>query len=799
MDKYTLSEQSLKKEKCTKIIQRYQPDQNGLSLLQVKQRQSERLVNKVKQKSSKSVFRILFDNIVTFFNLIWVVIFVALMIVKSYSNLLFVVVVSLNTIISIIQEIKAKITVEKLKLMTSPRVQVVREGRVEQIFANQLVLDDIIKMTVGNQVPSDCIVQDGEIEVNESLLTGESKPIKKHVGDTLLAGSFLTSGSCIARVDKVGKDNYIQTVATQAKQFKSPSSNLFKDLNTIIKYIGIMIIPVGGLMFVSNYFGCNREVNRAIELTCGSLIGMVPAGMFLLITIALAVGVIKLAQKKTLVQDIYSIEMLARANVLCLDKTGTITDGTMQVKELLTIKQVDFDVNKVLSMHLGNQKTTNSTSRAMIQFFGNDVSIKAINKIDFSSERKYSATCFKDIGTIAVGAAEFMGIKLKQSLKNKIKKIMARGDRVLVVGHSNQKISDDILPQLDPIALLVIEDHIREDAIKTIEWFKQNGVEIKIISGDDPATVGAIAQRVGVENCDKTISLEGMSIDDVKKIADKFTVFGRVSPEQKHALIKALKNSGKVVAMTGDGVNDTLALKEADCSISMADGSEVARNLSHLVLMDSKFSSLPAVVKEGRQVVNNVQQSSALYLMKTFFTIILSLITIVTMSTYPFKPKQLYILEMLIIGLPSVILALQPNDSMIQGNFIKQVLKNSIPYGALLLANILAIKVLYKFSFFTAEEFTTIGTMALYTIGYLNLVKLCLPLTKIRAACLGISFVLILALNLIMPEFFGMTVFSLRVVMTLLCMAVVSAVILFAIPAIIKLIKRKKSITPAKN
>lgn len=772
-------------------MERYQPDENGLSLLQVKQRQSEKLVNNVKQKSSKSIFKIFFDNIVTFFNLIWVVIFVALMIVKSYSNLLFVVVVSLNTIISIVQEIKAKLTVEKLQLMTSPRVEVVREGKTEKIFAKQLVLDDIVKLTVGNQVPSDCILQSGEIEVNESLLTGESKPIKKRAGDVLLAGSFLTSGSCVARIDKVGKENYIQTVATQAKQFKSPSSNLFKDLNTIIKYIGIMIVPVGGLMFVSNYFGCNREVNRAVELTCGSLIGMVPAGMFLLITIALAVGVIKLAQKKTLVQDLYSIEMLARANVLCLDKTGTITDGTMQVKEVLTLKDVDFNLNKVISFHLANQKSSNNTSRAMMHFFGSDASVKAVQKIDFSSERKFGASFFEDIGTIAVGAPEFMGIKLKQSLKTKIKKYMSKGERVLVVGFSKQKMIDENLPELEPIALVVIEDHIRDDAIQTINWFKQNGVEIKIISGDDPATVGAIAKRVGVENSDKIISLEGMSIEDVKKIANKFTVFGRVSPEQKHALVKALKNSGKVVAMTGDGVNDTLALKEADCSISMADGSDVARNLSHLVLMDSKFSSLPAVVKEGRQVVNNVQQSSALYLMKTFFTIVLSLITIVTMSTYPFTPKQLYILEMLIIGLPSVILALQPNDKMIQGNFIKQVLKNSIPYGALLLANILFIKILYKFSFFTAEEFTTIGTMTLYTIGYLNLIKLCLPLTKIRGACLGISFVLIMALNFIMPEFFGMTAFSLRVLMTLLCMALVSAIILFVIPLLAKWIKSK--------
>lgn len=778
----------MKKKETIKIIERYEPEiDSGLSLLQVNQRQEDKLTNKIKQKSSKSVWKILFDNIVTFFNFIWLIIFIALMSVQSYSNLLFVVVICLNTLISIVQEIKAKITVEKLKLITTPRVRTLRDGKIDDIFSNDLVLDDIIMLNVGNQIPADSIILDGQVEVNESLLTGESRPIKKHTGDTILAGSFLTAGCCTARVDKVGNDNYIQTVALQAKKFKSPNSNLFKDLNAIIKYIGIMIVPVGGLLFISNFFNYNKNVIIAIEKTCGSVIGMVPAGMFLLITIALAVGVIKLAQKKTLVQDLYSIEMLARANVLCLDKTGTITDGTMQVKELLMLEDVDMNVNSLIANHLGHQKTTNSTSRAMLEFFGSEQSIKALDVIEFSSERKYSACYFENVGTFSVGAYEFMGINLKSSIKTKIKKRTAKGERVLIVGFSKEKIKDGVLPKLHPIAMLVIEDHIREDAIETINWFKENNVEIKIISGDDPTTVSAVAQRVGVKDFDKTISLDGMSLQDVAKIADKFTVFGRVSPEQKHTIIKTLKNSGKVVAMTGDGVNDTLALKEADCSISMADGSEVARSLSHLVLLDSKFSSLPDVVKEGRQVVNNIQQSSALYLMKTFFTIALSLLTLITLSAYPFSPKQLYIMEMLVIGLPSVILALQPNDKIIQGDFIKQVLKNSIPYGMLLLVNVLAVEVFYKFGVFSAEEFTTIGTMILFSIGFLNLVRLCYPFNTIRLSCLGVSFVLIVALNLIMPEFFGLIDYSLKVMLVWFGCMIVSALILIFVP----ILKRK--------
>ena len=412
----------MKKEKPIKIIQRYNPDINqGLSLLQVEQRKKDKLVNKIKQKSSKSLWKILFDNIVTFFNLIWLVILVALILVESYSNLLFVIVISFNILISIIQEIRAKVTVEKLKLLTTPRVKVLREGKIVEIFSNQLVLDDIVILTTGNQIPSDCILLDGNVEVNESLLTGESKSIKKHNGDTLLAGSFLTSGTCKARIEKIGKDNYIQTVATQARKFKSPNSNLFKDLKTIIKYIGIIIIPVGGLMFLSNFVNYNKNINIAVEKTCGSLIGMVPAGMFLLITIALAVGVIKLAQKKTLVQDLYSIEMLARANILCLDKTGTITDGTMQVKEFLTLENVDFNLNQAISNHLGYQSSVNSTSSAMIKFFGTEQALNKLTSINFSSERKYGATTFENLGTIALGAPEFMGIKLTKTLKNKIK------------------------------------------------------------------------------------------------------------------------------------------------------------------------------------------------------------------------------------------------------------------------------------------------------------------------------------------------------------------------------------------
>ncbi len=785
----------MKKRFDNLVFDRFEANlETGLSSTQVALRTKQKLINQTKQKASKSIIRIFFDNVFTYFNLIYAIILVAFLFIKSYNNLLFIVVVVSNTVIAVIQEIKAKLTVEKLKLVSTPKVKVLRNGKMTNIFANKLVLDDVIKLTVGNQIPSDCVLVEGRVDVNESLLTGESRAVKKKEGDKLLAGSFLTAGECWARVDKVGKQNYIQTIASQAKQFKSPSSNLFKDLKIITRYIGIMIIPVGALLFVNNYFGGgDKSLVFAIQRTGAALIGMIPAGMFLLITIALSVGVVKLAGKKTLVKDLYSIENLARVNVLCLDKTGTITDGTMQVKEVLMLKKVSYDFNHLFSNFLSSQKASNATSYALTQHFGQSYDLKIKETVPFSSDRKFSAASFEKHGTVVLGAPEFLGIKLDKALKQKISRRTNKGDRVLLIATSSKAIKDDNLPSLEPIALVVLEDHIRPDAKETIEWFKNNDVDVKIISGDDAATVSSIARRVGVKGADKTISLEGMSLNDVAKIADKFTVFGRVSPEQKHALIKSLKNAGNVVAMTGDGVNDTLALKEADCSISMVDGSEVARGISHLVLLNSKFSSLPEVVKEGRKVVNNIQQSSALYLMKTFFTIVLSLITLITFSPYPFEPMQLYLLELFIIGLPSVILALQPNEKRIKGNFIKTVLKNSIPHGTVLLVNILLMMFLTTIYPVDAQAKMTLGTLLLTSIGFVNLVKICWPLNKLSVVTLLVSLAFILASITIPPIHynFGISVFTLETTIIYLSLLGITSLGMYFVPKIYGKIAKK--------
>ena len=767
---------------------RYNPEITvGLNQAQVESRKNAGLVNRTKQNSGKSFLTIILKNTCTFFNLIWLIVFIALLLVGSYSDLLFIVVIILNTAIAIIQEIKAKITVEKLSYISSPKITVVREGAEKRIASTELCLDDIIKLSVGNQIQVDCILKEGNIEVNESMLTGESLPVKKNVGDMLLAGSFIVSGGCVAQVDKVGKACYIQTMAKEVKKFKSPQSNLFKDINSLIKYIGVIIVPIGLVMLLNNYFAYNQEWNIAIAKTCGSITGMVPAGMFLLITIALSLGVIKLGKKKTLVQDKYSIEMLARTNVLCLDKTGTITDGTMRVCEHINIGNVKGVSNEeAISNMLNAQNSSNQTSNAMLLFYKRLDNFTVLHNIAFSSTRKFTATSFLGLGTFAIGAPEFLNVgKLDTDISSLIFKKTNEGKRVLMLAHSNEEIQTDALPnKLTPLALIVIEDHIREDAIETINWFKNNGVKIKIISGDNPYTVANIAKRVGVENADACVSLEGMSIKEVQKIANDFTVFGRVSPEQKHALVKALKNSGKTVAMTGDGVNDSLALKEADCSIAMADGSEVARNLSNIVLLDSKFSSLPAVVKEGRQVINNIQQSSTLFLMKTIFTILLSLLAIITTSPYPFSPSQLLILEMFVIGLPSVILAIQPNDKLIAGNFTIQVLKKALPNGLLMFINVLIVIVLNDFLGLSTGEYTTASTLVLFGTGFVNLFFLCLPFNALKTFCTGLSALLITISSCFLGKFFGLTECTLRVLIIFVVLVLVAIPMHIFVPKI---------------
>ena len=749
-----------KKKNIPVEIVRYSPEaEQGLSNEQVNERKEHQLTNNSKIKSSKTYLSIFAKNIFTYFNLIWAVIAIALLCVRAYQNLLFLIVIVLNTTIAIIQEIKAKRTVEKLSMETAQTVKIIRDS--EQICAtpDDIVLDDILVLENGDQIPADCIILKGNVEVNESLLTGESVPVKKSENANLFSGSFLISGKCYARVDKVGKDNYIQTLASKAKQFKAPKSNLFKDLNKLIKYIGIAMIPLGIATAVKEWFA-SYDVTTVVTQTSGAITGMIPAGMFLLITIALSVGVVKLAKKKTLVKDIYSIEMLARTDVLCLDKTGTITDGTMNVNEFINLsKKSDEEVSNIIANINSAQNSSNLTSAALIKQFATAQNLKVDNVVEFSSARKFSVTSFTNGKTYYLGAPTFVNAKMSKEQKEILNQKMQDGYRVLAVTESSSKYNEKDGPKSEELlAFIVIEDHIREEAKDTIDWFKKNNVAIKIISGDDPLTVSKIAQRVDVEGYDKYISLEDVSLEDVEKLAEKYTVFGRVSPEQKYVLVKTLKKRGHVVAMTGDGVNDTLALKEADCSIAMAEGSEVARNISKLVLLDSNFASLPAVVKEGRQVINNVQKSSTLFLMKTLFTILLCVATLILNRSYPFQPKNLFLVELFVIGIPSFLLTFEPNTKLIQGNFIPQVLKKSIPRMAVMFIGVLIS--MFALSSTTMIEAETLQVFTITFVVFLNLIWLCIPMTWYRGIIVALSGGLICGSILLLPEMFGVATTS---------------------------------------
>ncbi|MBQ8427046.1 MAG: HAD-IC family P-type ATPase, partial [Clostridia bacterium] len=558
-----------------------------------------------------------------------------------------------NITIGIVQEIRAKKCIDRLSIVANKNVKAVRDGQIVELCPTDIVLDDVILLETGNQIPTDCKILIGEVEVNESLLTGESIPVKKQVGDLILAGSFIVAGSCSAQAERIGSENYVETLSAKAKQYKKPNSEIMNSLKLIIKVIGFIIVPIATAFMIKSTLVVNLDLPSAVLGAATVIIGMIPAGMFLLTSVALAVGIIKLAKHNTLVQDLYSLEMLARVDVICFDKTGTITDGNMSVKEVVPVNEHNFDVSSIMSSTLCALKDNNQTAIALKNYFGEKQSYEPISVLPFNSARKLSAVTFREIGSYAFGAPEFVlsnneFIKLKE----KINSFASQGLRVLVLAHTNKTIEGDVFPDdFSPIALIIITDNVRPDAIETIKWFKDNGVTVKVISGDNPITVSEVSKRVGIDNADKYISLEGMSDEDVFNVANEYTVFGRVSPEQKAILVKALRQAGHVTAMTGDGVNDILALKEADCAVSVASGSDSARNVSHLVLMDNNFNSMPNVVYEGRRVINNVQCSASLFLMKTIFTMLMGIITLCLpyMKTYPFVASQMIILEVFVI------------------------------------------------------------------------------------------------------------------------------------------------------
>ena len=744
-------------------VQRFKADPTkGLTKEEVQARIDAGLTNSSKSNKSKSVGRIIYDNVVTYFNMILLAIAIVLIVFGQYTQLTFLVIAIINTIIGIVQELKAKKTIDKLKLVTSSQVETIREGKSEVVSNEDLVLDDIYKLHSGDQVPTDSVLLEGKIEVNESLLTGESRPISKNIGDKIFAGSFIVSGAATVRADLIGEYNYVSGIQAKAKELTKPKSEIVRSLNGLIKVIGIIIIPLGGFTFWTQWMYYWNVASAslatvdtwavavdAVKATAGSMVGMIPSGMYLLTSIALASSIVTLSKQNALVQDLYSVEMLARVNVLCLDKTGTLTDGTMKVDEILMIDS-QYNMPSLMGSYLNAFPESNQTSIALSQRYPLRKDYAVLDTIPFSSQKKYSAVEFNGLGTFLLGAPEYLYKGKDRTLTDYIAKKESAGYRVVMLCHATDTIQNgQVKGKILPVAVFTLEDHIREEAPKTIEWFVNNGVEIKIISGDNPLTASEIAQKCRVPNAEKCISLEGLNQKEVAEIVDKYTVFGRVTPEQKALIVKELKKKGKTVGMTGDGVNDILAMKNADCSVAMANGSSAARNAANLVLLDSNFASMPLAVQQGRRAINNIQRSSALYLMKTIFTIVFTIIVLFTYLNhgngikYPFDPNNLLITEMICIGFVSVFLAVQKNDAPIKGHFLRNTFARALPAALCLL---LAIGVNYILRYVDGNvlgfentnpqvltekdelAFRTLNSLTMTAIGLGMAYNCCLPL-----------------------------------------------------------------------
>ena len=756
----------IKKNKTREPLDRVETDPElGLNEKQIDERLEKGYVNIKNNKTTKSIKKIIFTNIFTFFNILMICIAGWLISVGAIKDLFFMVIVSLNVIIGIIQEIRAKITIDKLSILSAPTCKVIRDGTAQEIGVEDIVIDDIITFEAGKQISCDSIVVDGTLEVNESLLTGESDAIVKKAGDTLFSGSFVVSGSAKARVSAIGEDNYIDKLTKEAKRYNKPKSELLQSLNIIIRFMAVVIIPIGAILFCMQFEQLlgTLSFTDATRKTAGAMIGMIPSGLYLLTSIALAVGVMRLAQNNVLVQELYCIEMLARVDTLCLDKTGTITDGTMTVKNVIEYNGVPgLSVKNIVSAILNAHDADNMTNRALEQKFGRAKRMKHLNIIPFSSSRKFSAVTFDKVGTFVMGAPEFVFTSNYKLVSSDVTAGAKLGYRVLSIAYTKESIIDGKInhEKLEPVALIYIEDTIRPDAIQTIKYFKDSGVEVKVISGDNPLTVSRISLRAGIENAGDYISLEGLTDLEVVRAATKYTVFGRVSPSQKKLIVTTLKEAGHTVAMTGDGVNDILALKEADCSISVASGSEAARNVSHLVLLDNNFGSMPKVVSEGRRVINNVAKVSKLFLTKTIFSLLLAIYAINSGGNYPISTNQLFMIDLFCIGIPSFVLVLEPNNEKSSGGFLANIIKGALPGAITILINAMVVLKLSDIIGLTKNDTSTLIVIIATFTCLVVLYQTCKPWKLFKKFMYAFLFVCCVFITLLLPKFLDFTPIS---------------------------------------
>lgn len=728
----------------------------GLTSEEVRAAQAAGKVNAdatVKTRSYGSIFR---SNICTLFNLINVILAVFVFLTGSYKNMLFMLVIVINTIIGIVQEIRSKITTDRLSIVVAANVEVMRDGKIQKIPIDELVLGDVMRLGRGNQIPTDSVVLKGECKTDESLLTGESRLIPKHAGDQLYSGSFINAGAVWARVEKVGADNYAAQITNEAKQKKAINSEIMTSLNKIIKYVGIFMFPVGLLLFANEYLLHHVELDPAILSTVSAMVGMIPEGLILLASTVMAVAVVRLARHQVLVQQLYCIETLARVDVLCLDKTGTITTGGMEVSGLVPLSTADSEpkeqeLSKIVASLVASDEDPNDTARAIQEYFGlakegkqkaeqaippTDL-LKPTRVIPFSSDTKWSGAAFANGEAYVMGAAQFVLEKNANALAQ-IKDALdtyAADARVLLVARvegfdANGAIEGDAIP----LGFVCLHDQIRSTAAQTIAYFKEQGVKLKVISGDDPHTVSGIAQKVGIEGADRFVDATTLKTDqDIASAIKNYNVFGRVRPEQKKAFVLALQAEGHTVAMTGDGVNDVLALKASDCSVAMASGSDAARNVAQLVLVNNDFASMPAVVAEGRRSINNLQRSASLFLVKTLLSITAAFLFIFLPWQYPFVPIQLTLISAFTIGLPSFVLALEPNKDLVRGHFLPNAVVHSIPGAVCAVVSIVVLTIVGNEAIgLDYRQVSTLCVMVVGLLGIMLVIRLSIPFTPLR-------------------------------------------------------------------
>ena len=764
---------------------RYRPDhQTGLTAQQVQEHRMHGWTNQPVDPPSKTTKEIIQENVFTYFNLIFLVLAVLLCLVGSFRDLTFLPVIVLNTLIGIIQETRAKKVLDNLTMLNAPHAMVIRDGKKSQINAEDLVVDDIVIFEAGNQVCADAEVCAGEVQVNESLLTGESDEITKRKGDQLMSGSFIVSGQCHARLDKVGADSYISRLTLEAKAMQNTEqSEMIRSLDKLVKWVGVAIIPIGIILFIQAFVFQGEGFRSSVTSMIAAVIGMIPEGLYLLASVALAVSSIRLAQKKVLLHDMKCIETLARVNVLCVDKTGTITENTMEVQDVIPTKEYEEGKLRPLSELLGDftaaQSSDNITMEAMKRYFKIVSGKKAVAKTGFSSASKYSSVTFEEASYV-LGAPEFVLKEQYENYEETISAHASKGARVLVFGTAKEEPDGKPLKEaVTPLAYVLLANPIRQEAKETFTYFAEQGVEVKVISGDNPLTVSEVAKEAGIAGAERYVDASTLHTEEEMRAAVlNNAVFGRVTPNQKRKFVQILKEEGKTVAMTGDGVNDVLALKDADCSIAMASGSDAAAQASQLVLLESDFSCMPEVVLEGRRVVNNIQRSASLFLVKNIFSFLLSLVSFVFMFTYPLEPSQISLISMFTIGVPAFFLALEPNRNIIKGHFLTNVFLKALPAA---LTDVLAVGALVVFGRtfgVNPTDISTAATMLLAIVGFMILYTISAPMNVLRGVILGGCIVGLLFCSIFLNDLFAITGMTTKCVMLFVVFAIATEPVL---------------------